>query len=151
MLLLYPIVAVPAGMRVRRHGCLHVGTAAHLLLLGLSVAFNVFACPVGWQRGGERGGAIHRCNVCIRVGTKFLPSGLIVRRSAYPPISMMSSYIKRYPQTTGTHVNGSGVTGDWHTHLSVNPRAQVSTRIVIPEMFYDQVYDQVYEQDTRRQ
>ena len=119
-------------MRVRRHGALHVGAATDLLLPGLSLAFNVFACPVGWQRGGERGGTIDCCNVYIRVGTKLHPSGLIARCFAY--LSGSSSL------SDNRHASERFWHDRWlaqSTSEMVIPRPKVSTPNAIPEMIYD--------------
>lgn len=61
-----------AGVCVWLHGGDHVGKAVDIFLAGLPVAFVVFACPVGWQGGWQRGGTVHCGDVRVRVGTTLL-------------------------------------------------------------------------------
>ncbi|CAN0125829.1 unnamed protein product, partial [Ectocarpus sp. 8 AP-2014] len=65
------------GVCVWIHGGAHVGTAVDIFLAGLPVAFVVFACPVWWQGGWQRGGTVHCSDVFVRVGTTVVAIGMM--------------------------------------------------------------------------
>lgn len=73
-----------AGVCVWLHGGAHVGTAVDIFLAGLPVAFVVFACPVGWQGGWQRGGTVHCGDVFVRVGTTVVAVGMMTALLDHP-------------------------------------------------------------------